>query len=220
MASQSNSQSIYICSNQMFRKMFKTFLTLYIAAIALPSLIGLIFFKTLNNLMLLTTLSINIISLLMIIYIYINVFYVYSKYIISNFSVFINKILDILNNAIHSKLSDLLVIEPLKLIDKEFDKISKFTLFNYENNKLLKYKYLFFIFFSYLILEEEFKKIGKKIIIVSISKEDKTFYIHKNIIIDENTTIDNYLEKIKNSIQAFYESGYPITTFNILQVKL
>lgn len=26
--------------------------------------------------------------------------------------------------------------------------------------------------------------------------------------------------KIKNSIQAFYESGYPITTFNILQVKL
>jgi hypothetical protein len=56
--------------------------------------------------------------------------------------------------------------------------------------------------------------------IVSISKEDKTFNIHKNIIIDENTTIFEYLEKIKNSIQAFYESGYPITTFNILQVKL
>ncbi len=152
--------------------------------------------------------------------IYIKVFYVYPNYIIRNFSVFINKILDILNNAIHSKLSDLLVIEPLKLIDKEFDKISKFTLFTYENNKLLDHKYLFVALFSALILEEEFKKIGKKIIIVSISKEDKTFYIHKNIIIDENTTIDNYLEKIKNSIQAFYESGYPITTFNILQVKL
>jgi hypothetical protein len=56
--------------------------------------------------------------------------------------------------------------------------------------------------------------------IVSITKDDKTFYIHKNIIIDENTTINIYLDKIKNSIQAFYESGYPITTFNILQVKL
>jgi hypothetical protein len=55
--------------------------------------------------------------------------------------------------------------------------------------------------------------------IVSISKEDKTFFIHKNIIIDENTTINNYLEKIKNSIQVFYESGYPISSFNILQVK-
>src|SRR6266702_4174938 len=89
--------------------------------------------------------------------IYIKVFYVYPNYIIRNFSVFINKILDILNNAIHSKLLDLL--------------------FTYENNKLLDHKYLFVALFSALILEEEFKKIGKKIIIVSISKEDKTFYI-------------------------------------------
>jgi len=151
---------------------------------------------------------------------YIKLLYVYPNYIIRNFSVFINKILDILNNAIHSKLSDLLVIEPLKLISKEFDKISKFTLFTYENNKLLDHKYLFAALFSALILEDEFKKIGKKIMIVSIAREDKTFYIHKNIIIDENTTIDIYLDKIKNSIQAFYESGYPLTTFNILQVKL
>jgi hypothetical protein len=56
--------------------------------------------------------------------------------------------------------------------------------------------------------------------IVSISKEDQTFHIHKNIIIDENTTINIYLDKIQNSIQAFYDSGYPITTFNILEVKL
>jgi hypothetical protein len=76
------------------------------------------------------------------------------------------------------------------------------------------------ICFSALSLETEFKKEGKKIMIVSITKDDKTFYIHKNIIIDENTSINIYLDKIKNSIQAFYESGYPITTFNILQVKL
>jgi hypothetical protein len=56
--------------------------------------------------------------------------------------------------------------------------------------------------------------------IVSISSADKTFNIHKNIIIDENTTMLEYLDKIKNSIKAFYESGYPITAFNILQVHL
>jgi hypothetical protein len=56
--------------------------------------------------------------------------------------------------------------------------------------------------------------------IVSIANEDKTFNIHKNIIIDENTTIENYLDKIKNSIQAFYQSGYPLSTFLILEVKL
>jgi DNA polymerase elongation subunit (family B) len=56
--------------------------------------------------------------------------------------------------------------------------------------------------------------------IVSILSEDKTFFIHKNIIIDENTTIFNYLDKIKHNIQTFYESGYPLTTFQILQIKL
>jgi len=56
--------------------------------------------------------------------------------------------------------------------------------------------------------------------IVSIFNEDKTFFIHKNIIIDENTTIFNYLDKIKHSIQTFYESEYPLTAFQILQIKL
>nr|WLF85167.1 hypothetical protein [Amanita phalloides] len=55
--------------------------------------------------------------------------------------------------------------------------------------------------------------------VAAIVKDDKTFYIHKNIIIDENTTINIYLDKIKNSIQSLYESGYPITEFNILQIK-
>ena len=248
--------------------MFKLLFTLYIVAIALPSCLALVTLRQMDNLMLLTTLSINFISLLMvlniqsigwnfiaysliiilinniflsicwfifnnlslqskireiigiILSIYIKLLFVYPNYFIRNINVFINKILDILNNGFHFKLSELLVIEPLKLIEKKFDETSKFTLFTYENNKLLDHKYLFAALFSALSLESEFKKEGKKIMIVSITKDDKTFYIHKNIIIDENTTINIYLDKIKNSIQAFYESGYPITTFNILQVKL
>lgn len=249
--------------------MFKTFITLFIVAAALPSMISLILFKTLNNLMLLTTLSINVVTLLLMLFfiqsigsdiftyslyfmlinniflsicwlifnnlplqssfrdfigkilgIYIKSFYVYPNYFLRNLSLFFNKILDILNNGLNSKLSDLLFIEPLKFISKEFDDTSKATVLTYENNRLLDHKYLFAALFSALVLEEEFKKIGQKIMIVSISKEDKTFFIHKNIVIDENTTMQNYLDKIKNNIQAFYESGYPITTFNILQVKL
>jgi hypothetical protein len=69
-------------------------------------------------------------------------------------------------------------------------------------------------------LQEELKKKGKKIMIVAIVKDDKTFYIHKNIIIDENTTMKTYLDKIEKSIQAFYESGYPISAFNVLEVNL
>nr|YP_009710712.1 hypothetical protein [Amanita phalloides]QFZ98661.1 hypothetical protein [Amanita phalloides] len=105
-------------------------------------------------------------------------------------------------------------------MNKEKDVFSKHTLFTYENNKLLDPSYLFTALFIALSSQPEFKKIGKKIMVAAIVKDDKTFYIHKNIIIDENTTINIYLDKIKNSIQSLYESGYPITEFNILQIKL
>jgi hypothetical protein len=106
------------------------------------------------------------------------------------------------------------------LLNKEYDEKSKCTVLTFENNFLLDHKNLFTALFAGLILQSEFKKIGKKIMIVSIFSEDKTFFIHKNIIIDENTTIFNYLDKIKHSIQTFYEAGYPLTAFQILQIKL
>jgi len=151
---------------------------------------------------------------------YTKILFIYPNYILRVILTTGNKMLDFFNNALNSITSEFLPIEPLKLIDKQFDETSKFTLLTFDNNKLLDHKYLFGALFTALALEDEFKKVGKKILIVSISKEDKTFNIHKNIIIDENTTMFEYLEKIKNSIQAFYESGYPLTSFNILQVKL
>jgi hypothetical protein len=112
-----------------------------------------------------------------------------------------------------------IIIEPLNLLNKEFNDEKKSITYTFENNKLLDHKNLFAALFSALIQQEEFKKTGKKIMIVSICNDDKSFYIHKNIIVDENTTISNYLDKIKNNIQMFYESGYPLHIFNILQVS-
>ena len=151
---------------------------------------------------------------------YIKILYSYPNYFFRKLGAYSIKILDILNNGINFTLANLMVIEPLRLLDKKYDETSKFTLFTYDNNKLLDHIYLFAALYSALLLEDEIKIPGKKIIIVSITSEDKTFYIHKNIIIDENTTISDYLDKIKNSIQSFYESGYPLTAFNIIQVKL
>jgi hypothetical protein len=154
---------------------------------------------------------------------YLKIFYIYPNYLFRKLMLIIsvlNKFSDLLNNRVNNIVYDLLTIEPLKLIDKEYDETSKHTLLTFANNKLLDHKHLFAALFSGLVLEEEFKKVGKKIMIVSISREDRTFNIHKNIIIDENTAVNNYLDKIQSSIQAFYESGYPISTFLILQIKL
>nr|YP_009715293.1 hypothetical protein [Russula subnigricans]QGK88099.1 hypothetical protein [Russula subnigricans] len=249
--------------------MFKVFLITFLVAIALPSVIVLITSKLLNNLALLTILSINIISLVLMVFniqsigwniytfslifilinniflsllrfsienlffnntikeilikflsIYIKILYIYPNYILRRVFTIGNEILNIFNNRVNNVLYNLLVVEPLKLLNKQYDEKNKNTIFTFENNQLLDHKNLFASLFTALTLEAEFLKIGKKIMIVSISTEDRTFYIHKNIIVDENTSVYNYLEKIKNNIQTFYESGYPISTFNILQVKL
>jgi hypothetical protein len=151
---------------------------------------------------------------------YIKIFFIYPNYLLRKLNVLFKEILDISNNRINLSINELIVVEPLKLIEKRFDDESKNFSFIYGNNKLLDHIHLFKALFVALELEPEFKKIGKKIMIVSIAKEDQTFFIHKNIVIDENTTINEYLDKIKNNIQNFYESGYPLTTFNILEVKL
>lgn len=151
---------------------------------------------------------------------YTKVIYTYPFYILRKLLSTSGKVLDIINNRINNVVHDLAIINPLKLLNKEYDENSKCMILTFENNFLLDHKNLFAALFAGLILQSEFKKIGKKIMIVSIFSEDKTFFIHKNIIIDENTTIFNYLDKIKHSIQTFYESGYPLTAFQVLQVKL
>jgi hypothetical protein len=249
--------------------MKKLFITIYIAATALPSMLFLVTSRNINNPMLLGTLIANIGSFAMIFYIqpigwnicyycwnfilfnnlfliiarilYLNlantnkfkefigrflglhlkIYYIFPIYLMRLFSTFITINLNILNNRITNLLFDLIVVEPLKLIEKHYDEESRHNLLTFENNKLLDHRNLFIALFAALCLEEEFTKEGKKIMIVSISKDDKTFYIHKNIIIiDENTTMQEYLNKIEHNIHAFYESGYPITAFNILEVKL
>lgn len=61
-------------------------------------------------------------------------------------------------DALNSKLSELLEIKPLKLIDKRSDEDSKFTLFTFLNDRLPVHKYLFAALFAALSLQDEFKK--------------------------------------------------------------
>jgi DNA polymerase type B, organellar and viral len=151
--------------------------------------------------------------------IYTKIVFTYPVYSMRKILSFTGKVLDIINNRINNVIYDLTAIEPLKLLNKDFNEDNKAFIFTFENNNLLDHKNLFRALFSGVMLQPEFMKPGKKIMIVSICNEDRSFYIHKNIIVDENTTVYNYIEKIQNSIHIFYESGYPLHIFNILQVK-
>jgi hypothetical protein len=65
-----------------------------------------------------------------------------------------------------------------------------------------------------------YKQVGKKIVITSIFSDEKEYFIHKNIVINNETSINQYLEKIQSSIKKLYESGYEFSTFPIIRIKL
>ena len=61
---------------------------------------------------------------------------------------------------------------------------------------------------------------NKKIILTSIVKSGKEFFIPKNIAVDSNTSILDYINKIESSIKNFYESGYEVHSFNDIKVLM
>jgi hypothetical protein len=65
-----------------------------------------------------------------------------------------------------------------------------------------------------------YKKDGKKIVITTIFSDNKEYFIHKNIVINNETTINQYLQKIQSSIKRLYDSGYEFSTFPIIRIKL
>jgi hypothetical protein len=151
---------------------------------------------------------------------YIKFVYIYPNLILRKFTSIISKNLNLLNNRVNNMLYEIAMVEPLNLISKDKNGVNKYTLLTYENNELLDHKNVFIALFKGFMLEPEYQHIGKKILIVSLVKKDQTYFVHKNIIVDENTTVDMYIDKIKFNIQSFYESGYPISEFPILQIKI
>jgi len=86
------------------------------------------------------------------------IFFIYPNYILRLLFTWSKKFLDLLNNSFNSINSEHQDVKPLKLIAKEFDDISKHTLFVYENDKLLDHLYLLAALFAGLREEDEFKK--------------------------------------------------------------
>jgi len=93
------------------------------------------------------------------------------------------------------------------------------TLMNYNNltaNDLLKGIY------NTLTQNKSFKAFGKhKIIMVNCNSNGVFFNFHHNVLIQENTSLEMYLESVQNHIKYISESdyaGYKITSATLLEV--
>jgi hypothetical protein len=111
-------------------------------------------------------------------------------------------------------------IKALNLINITYDENLKFYNLDFENSQLYTKDMLMRALWKGFIDTELYKKEGLKSVITTIFSEEKEYFIHKNIIINNETSIDQYLSKIESSIKKLYDSGYEFSTFPIIRIKL
>jgi hypothetical protein len=118
-------------------------------------------------------------------------------------------------------------IESSSLKDKlTLIRISRNTLgrnitFVLNNNKMLENKALFNAIYLYLMTNKDFLKFGEhKVIIVNGKIKNETFNLHHNILIKNNTTFEEYWDKIKDIIMDRYEEGYAIEGIPMVEINV
>jgi len=79
------------------------------------------------------------------------------------------------------------------------------------NNNLLTHKDVLRGIYNTLIGEETFRNFGQyKVIIVSAYADGQEFNFHHNILLTNNTTFEQYYDKVKNIINTHFNDGYQI----------
>jgi hypothetical protein len=79
------------------------------------------------------------------------------------------------------------------------------------NNNLLTHKDVLRAIYNTLMGEETFRNFAKyKVIIVSAYAEGQEFNYHHNILLTNNTTFEQYYDKVKNIINTHFNDGYQI----------
>lgn len=93
-------------------------------------------------------------------------------------------------------------------------------MFKFENNKLLDHYKLILAIFKTLKSIPQFNIDNPKMIIPSVHFGDREYFIHRNVALKKDTTIEEYLKKIDSQLNKFYESGYEVHTFSHIKVKM
>lgn len=109
--------------------------------------------------------------------------------------------------------------EDIKLISREYDSKGRFRIYTLSNNNLLDHKKFLKLMFNYLMNSKDFLNFGyNKVIIVRAKMNDTfTFSFHHNILINNNTTFNDYYDMVKDIIINHYNKG-PEYNDNIIPI--
>ena len=105
-------------------------------------------------------------------------------------------------------------------------RISKNTLgrninFVLSNDKLLEKKDLFYQIYHFLMNNKDFLDFGEhKVIIVNGRIKNDTFNLHHNILLKNNTTFEEYWNKIEDFLENNYDEGYAINGIPMIEINV
>jgi hypothetical protein len=126
--------------------------------------------------------------------------------------------MDYLTNLLRKWLNKY-IHEDIKLISRQYDNKGRYYIYTLSNNNLLDYRHFLKIMFNYLMNNKEFLKFGfnKVILVRAKMNETLTFSFHHNILINNNTTFNDYYNVVKDVIINQYNKGAEYST-NIIPI--
>jgi hypothetical protein len=121
-------------------------------------------------------------------------------------------------NAHINKLTSSHVLTINAIIRNDTERSLQYSLIN---DHLLSHKDVLSAIYNTLMNDDTFINFGKyKVIIVSAIVDDQEFNYHHNILLTNNTTFDQYYEKVKDIIATHFNDGYQVDVVNSFKITV
>jgi hypothetical protein len=122
---------------------------------------------------------------------------------------FINLILDKIIFNLNKIKNNFNKVKGLQLVSLSYDNSGRYLVYTYANNKLKNSKDVLHGIYTSLMNNDRFINFGfNKIIIVSVIIHSQEYSFHHNVLINNNTTFEDYYNQVAEYIDIHYDSDY------------
>lgn len=109
----------------------------------------------------------------------------------------------------------------ITLTSYSYDEKGRYREFLIQNNYLLDSYSVLELIYDYLHNNPNFNTFGnKKIMMVHAIFDDVEYSLHHNILIDSNTTFQDYWDKVKDIINSHYDEGYEVDGIPLFRIRV
>jgi hypothetical protein len=129
------------------------------------------------------------------------------------------KLLSFIINKLNNLIINLTKTKKLVINSTIYSESGNYYQYLMSNNNLLSHKEALHEIYNTLMTDYTFKNFGnKKIIIISAIVDGVEFNYHHNVLITNNTTFEQYYNKVKDILSTHFKDGYPVDTVQLFKI--